>query len=244
MKKILFTLICLSLCCSTVAQVILVTSKGSRKKGESVFYKSGKVGLTNKGVSQKYSLDSIRQIISKKPNSLAIIFSAYDKGDFSAAANAKALEAINTNKYLGWGKRAAFYYSMALLRSGKHAEAKVILSKARGYIPGEDRKLDKQLVELGLSLCEVKAGSTIGVEKSIKALIKTIEPEAKPFFYNLEGDYLVMKGKKPQAKLSYYKALLLKKDGSSYERLYAKKQIAKIYADSKDPRAEEVQKLP
>ena len=60
-----------------------------------------------------------------------------------------------------------------------------------------------------------------------------MDEDARPYFYNLQGDILAKLDKTSQAVLAYYKTVLLDKT-SSYEKGYAKSKIAEIYKKQGD----------
>ena len=81
-----------------------------------------------------------------------------------------------------------------------------------------------------------------GTKAIDKKVVKELLPEAKPFYYNIEGELFLKDGDDNQAVLSFYKTLLLDKT-TPYERAFAKSKIQGVYKKLKDPRAEQIKSL-
>jgi len=243
MKKLLIAFFVCSLSFNAFSQITLIKSNGQKIEGSIITYKSGKVSISEKGKGAiGFKISDIKQIISSAPASVRGMRDAYNRGKYAGVATPKGKAAADKNKNLGWGKRAAFYYGMSLLRKGDAAAAEKVFKNSISCVDGNDPELDDQLVKLGEAFCKLKTRGGAGVETILKSLAKKLKVDAKPFFYNIQGDLLVIQDKKPQAVLAYYKTFMID-TSCGWERGYAKSQIANIYKENNDPRAEKIKKL-
>ena len=242
MKKLLITFFVCAFSLSAFSQVTLIKKNGRKVEGVVVFYKAGKVFVAT-NINQSGAIGTrvgdIKQILTPIVRSVANMRKAYNKGSFAPVAE-RGSKTVTDNRSLGWGKRAAFYFGMSLFREGKVSAAEKVFEAAIGCVNGSDPELDNQLLALGVAFCKAKSASK--VERILKTMAKDLKFDAKPFFYNLQGDLLAKQDKKPQAVLAYYKSYMIG-TSSGWERGYAKSQIAKIYTEDDDPRAAKIKLL-
>jgi len=225
------------------SNVIEIHTGGKILRGPSVQYRGGKIHLAlARGGSTGYDIDRVSKIVSPMPTSVRQMWNAFLMGSFSKVATPAGLKVMEANRFLGWGKRAAFAYGYSLIKIGKAKEAKPVLTRAGGYVRGTDDKLDAQMIALGIAAAEMSGGKQDAAKRQLDKVVKDLQPEAKGVYYNIEGDIFIKNGDENQAVLSYYKALLLDKS-NPYERAYAKTKIQAVYKKLKDPRADKIKSL-
>lgn len=225
------------------SNVIEIHVGGKVLRGPSVEYRGGKVHLAlGPGGSTGYDIDKVQKIVSPMPSNVRNMWNAFLSGRFDKVATPFGKQVMEENRFLGWGKRAAFAYGYSLVKLGKAKEGKPVLTRAGGYIRGTDDKLDEQMIDLGIAAAEMSENKTDAAKKALQKIAKDLEPEAKAIYYNIEGDIFIKGGDENQAVLSYYKALLLDKS-NPYERAYAKTKIQAVYKKLNDPRAEQIKNL-
>ncbi|MCM8537128.1 MAG: hypothetical protein NE334_14405 [Lentisphaeraceae bacterium] len=242
-KLILITII--SLVSSLSAQVKVYKVGGVVLEGPEVAYKSGKIQLKIKG-KQGSTLHDVTQVLrieSPMPGRSAGMWKRFLGGDFKLVGGNAGKSEEEKNRYLGWGKRICFSYCYSLLKNGNTKDSVSLLGRAKGYMRGNNDKLDNQLIDIALAYADFINGATPRAQKKLDLIAKNLEPEAIPYFYNLQGDIFQKLDKGSLATLSYYKTLLL--DGaSSYEKGYAKTKIIEIYTKQGDTaRVASVKKL-
>ena len=251
MKNIIIAVCFLSISLGLMAQdqkmgrsnVIEIHTGGKVLRGPEVTYKGGKVHLAiGEMGTTGYEIDKISKIVSPMPTRLRQMWGAFLAGKFDLVAGKAGQAVMEEQRFLGWGKRAAFAYGYSLIKTGKAKEAQPVLRRSNGYVRGGDDKLDKQLVALGLAAAELANNKDSAAKSQIKKIVKDLLPESKPIYYNIEGDLFTKAGDENQAVLSYYKTLLLD-NTNPYERAYAKAKIQAVYKKLKDPRAEKIKKL-
>ena len=225
------------------SNVIEIHVGGKVLRGPSLEYRGGKVHLAlARGGSTGYDIDRIGKIVSPMPTKVRQMWNAFLTGSFEKVATPYGKKVMEDNRFLGWGKRAAFAYGYSLIKLGKAKEGQPVLSRAGGYVRGTDDKLDAQLIALGVAAAEMSNNKKKDAKQQLQKVVKDLRPEAKAFYYNIEGDIFIKEGDENQAVLSYYKALLLDKS-NPYERAYAKTKIQAVYKKLKDPRAEQIKSL-
>jgi hypothetical protein len=259
MKNLLILLTLLVFSVSTYAQNAEVTqakqyevhlTDGKTVKGYGLSYSSGRVRVKltpgGTGGTTGFTLDKISKIISPKPRQLNSVMDWIKKGDFkrviSVLGSAAGKKFFDDNRYLGWGKRLHFCHSYAMIQTGKADDANALLRKAPGLIASGEDKLDKQLIAICFAAADLSKGKHDSASKKLKAESSNLEPEIKPYFYNIEGDIYAASGKQQLAVISYYKALLLDRT-NPWQRGYAKMKITAVYKAAKDPRAGQLRKL-
>ncbi|MCM8542735.1 MAG: hypothetical protein NE328_20885 [Lentisphaeraceae bacterium] len=225
------------------SNVIEIHTGGKVLRGPSVEYRGGKVHLSlGEQGTTGYDIDKIQKIISPMPTNLRKMMNAFVAGRYELVAGKAGASVMEELRFLGWGKRAAFAYGYSLVKIGKPKEGQPVLSRAAGYVRGSDDALDKQLISLALASAEMANNKNSAAKSQIQKVVKDLLPEAKPLYYNIEGDLFSKAGDENQAVLSYYKTLLLDQT-NPYERKYAKEKIQAIYKKLKDPRADKIKNL-
>ena len=139
------------------SQVTIHKTDNKVDKAKSISYDKGKIVLRfESGSSSRLTLEQIDKIICAPPKSLESIKKDYNKGHFSKVTTKRNARIVKTQQYLGWGKRFAFYYGMALLRQGDSRSAQKILQNAGICVNGKEDTLDAQLLAIGLIACRLK----------------------------------------------------------------------------------------
>lgn len=234
MKNLIFTLI-FAVSISAAAQIKLYKPGGQVLEGSGVEYKSGKIVLQMKGGTGKtlHDVTQILKIESPFDGSKAGMWRRFLGGDFKLVGGPAGKKLQDENRFLGWGKRIAFAYCYALIKNGNVKEAVTILGRANACMRGVNDKLDSQLISIALAYADLANGSAPRAMKKLDSIAKDLEEDARPFFYNLQGDILTKMDKTSQAVLAYYKTILLDQT-SGYERGYAKTKITEIYTKQGD----------
>ena len=231
------------------SQPFVVYPKGKPAvKGVAVRYHSGAIMLktSSTGGELRFRSDQVVKIVSPTHRYVSGIRDFINAGKYKDAVKimktAAGKEVLRQQEYLGWGKRIAFYYAYALIKTGEKGEVNNILRNTRGFVPGSDDALDRQLIKICQAALE-SSNKKFGAAKSIlKAEVEKLQPEVKPYFYNIEGDIFYAEKKPQEAVLSYYKTFLLDRT-NAMERGYAKAKITQVYRDTNDPRASVIGKL-
>lgn len=225
------------------SNVIEIHVGGKVLRGPEITYRGGRVHLAigEGSGTTGYEIDKIQKIVSPMPTKVRSMWRAFLAGKFDTVAKF-GKSVMEEQRFLGWGKRAAFAYGYSLIKTGKFKEAQPVLSRSFGYVRGSDDNLDKQLVSMAMAAAEVTNGKHSAASTMLKKFVKDLLPEAKPLYYNIEGDLFLKAGDESQAVLSYYKTLLLDQT-NPYERGYAKAKIQGVYKKLKDPRAEKIKNL-
>ena len=243
MKSLILTLI-FAVSLSATAQVKVYKPGGKVLEGSEVKYKTGKIVLAmSTGGNTLHDVTQVLRIESPMDGRKAGMWKRLLAGDFELVGGDAGKTLEETNRFLGWGKRIAFAYCYSLIKNGNLKEAMTILGRAGGYMRGTNDKLDSQLITIALAYADFANGSSSRALKKLDSVANNLEQEARPFFYNLQGDILTKMDKTSQAVLAYYKTVLLDKT-SGYERGYAKAKITDIYTKQGDTaRAAKVKKL-
>ncbi|MCM8525207.1 MAG: hypothetical protein NE327_01735 [Lentisphaeraceae bacterium] len=225
------------------SNVIEIHTGGKVLRGPSVEYRGGKVHLSlGEQGTTGYDIDKIQKIVSPMPSNLRKMMNAFYAGRYELVAGKAGLSVVEELRFLGWGKRAAFAYGYSLIKIGKPKEGQPVIRRAAGYVRGSDEALDRQLLSLASASAELANNKDSAAKSEIAKVVKDLLPEAKPIYYNIEGDLYSKAGDENQAVLSYYKTLLLDQT-NPYERHYAKEKIQAIYKKLNDPRADKIKSL-
>ena len=233
MKKLIFALI-LAVSFSAAAQIKIYKAGGKVLEGKSITYKSGKVVLEMKeGGKTLHDITQILKIDSPFDGSKASMWKKFLVGDFKLVGGKAGKGLEETNRNLGWGKRIAFAYCYSLIKNGNTKDAIAILGRANGYLRGLNDKLDSQLITISLAAIDFANGAAPRALKKLDGIAASLEEDARPYFYNLQGDILSKMDKGSQAVLAYYKTILLDRT-SRYEHGYAKSKITEIYKSQGD----------
>jgi hypothetical protein len=242
-KKLFISLLFIA-SCSLSAQVKLYKVGGVVLEGPSVSYKTGKIVLAmkdDKG-STLHDITHVLRIESSMSVRSAGMWKRFLSGDFKLVGGNAGKSEAEALRYLGWGKRITFAYCYSLIKSGNTKDAAVLLGRAKGYMRGNDDVLDQQLLTIAQAYVDVANGAHPRAQKKLSIIAKKLSEDARPYFYNLQGDILIKEEKGNLAVLSYYKTLLLDKT-SSYEKAYAKSKISEIYKAQKDSRVAKLNTL-
>ena len=249
MKKLILSLFVLAVCMPASAQVTVYLKGRKKLDAAAISYRAGKLAVTMKspdgtraGATMKKDVSDVLRVVSPIPANVQKVLGAFERGKFDLVGSAQVTPLVEANRFLGWGKRIAFVQAFSMIKSGKTAEAKKLLKKARGFMRGGEDELDSQLIIIAQALADLKDGSSSKASMALKGIKESVELGAKCFYYNLQGDILVASNKKPLAVLAYYKSFLLD-ETNDYERNYAKSQIEGIYKEQNDPRLAKISNL-
>ena len=183
--------------------------------------------------TRRIKKDNILAIDMPMPAVVGKLETAYYAKKYDAVIKS-GNKAIKKFKYLGWGKKIAYYVSLSYLKKGdvKNAEKTVLFAIAYTNRP-EPHKIDhEQLLDIVSAKVQLSQGLKAKAKDRLDSISET-SSSIKAHLYNTYAEYYLANSEKDLAIQAFLKSALLGAEDSP-EQKAAIESVDAIYTENED----------